>query len=89
MHREVTDSDNTTWTCVPAYAGLGTEGPAAALVERAVDAGKPIPVVCTPSGGAQSVRLSLPGDWHAAMSDDDLLAAIVAGRAERGEEAAA
>ncbi len=89
MQREVTDSDNTTWTCVQAYAGLGTQGPAAALAERAADEGKPLPVVCTPTGGAQSVRLSLPAGWHADMSDDDLRAAIAAGRAECGEENAA
>ena len=80
MQREVTDSDNTTWTCVQAYAGLGTQGPAAALAERAAEDGKPLPVVCTPTGGAQSVRLSLAADWHAGMSDDDLLEAIAAER---------
>ena len=80
MQREVTDADNTKWTCVQAYAGLGAEGPAAAIAERANGDGKPLPVVCTPSGGAQSVRLSLAAGWHEALSDEALLDAIATGR---------
>ena len=77
MQREVMDEENTTWTCVQAYAGLGTTGPAA---ERAEEAGKPVTVVCTPSGGAQTVRLALAPDWSTATSDDALLEAIAAER---------
>lgn len=79
MQREVTDEGNTKWTCVQAWAGLGEDGPAAALAERAAEDGKPLPVVCTPTGGAQSVRLSLAADWHT-MPDDALLDAIATGR---------
>ena len=62
--REVQDpADNTTWSCVPALA-TGDDGK--------------IPVVCTPSGGARSVRLELATDWREKLSDEDLLAAIVA-----------
>ncbi|WP_414476289.1 hypothetical protein [Microvirga sp. M2] len=35
-------------------------------------------VVCTPSGGAQSVRIEMPGDWEGQASDDQLLKAIEA-----------
>jgi hypothetical protein len=30
-------------------------------------------VVCTPSGGAQSVRIALPGDWEKKISDEQLV----------------
>jgi hypothetical protein len=30
-------------------------------------------VVCTPSGGAQSVRIELPGDWEQKISEEQLL----------------
>lgn len=33
-------------------------------------------VVCTPSGGAKSVRVELPGDWEKGLSDEALLRAI-------------
>jgi len=33
-------------------------------------------VVCTPSGGASSVRLELPDGWEAGMPDSDLLQKI-------------
>ena len=80
MQREVMDEEKTTWTCVQAYAGLGTPGPAAALAERSDAEGKPVAVVCTPSGGAQSVRLSLSPEWSTALSDEQLLEAIAAER---------
>ncbi len=73
--REITDSENTTWTCVQAYAGL--EGAAA---EKATDLTKTaagtVTVVCTPSGGAQTVRLELNPDWLEVLPDDDLKQAI-------------
>jgi hypothetical protein len=71
----VQDSENVRWVCVQALAGV--EGAAA---ERAAnqlesDAGT-VPVVCTPSGGAQTVRLELPRGWEDALSDEDLISAI-------------
>ena len=73
--REVTDENNTTWTCVQAYAGLDKEASekAAALSEN--DNGT-IPVVCTPGGGAKSVRLGLSKDWLENLSDEALLSEI-------------
>lgn len=78
--REVTDAEQTKWTCVQAYAGLGDGAAAEALAERLATDGRPVPVVCTPTGGAQSVRLELSHDWVDALSDDDLLSRIEAQR---------
>lgn len=63
--REVQDpgGEKLTWSCVPALA---------------TGQGGKVPVVCTPSGGARSVRLELPADWRQAQSDEELLAAIAA-----------
>ena len=73
MTREVTDAEGTAWTCIQAFAGLGNdpEKTEAARVEGA----DLVNVVCTPSGGAQSVRLELPLDWGD-LGDAELLGAI-------------
>lgn len=73
--REVQDEENTTWTCVQALSGLSGQAAEEAAARIESEAGT-VPVVCTPSGGAQSVRLELPKDWHEALSDEDLLKAI-------------
>ena len=72
MAREVTDTDNITWSCVQAYSGLndGEENNEAAKVSGEGDT---YWVVCTPSGGAKSVRLKLSGDWENSYSDEELL----------------
>ena len=82
MPREVTDSEGITWSCIQAFAGLGNapEKVDAARVDGVADH---VHVVCTPSGGAKSVRLELPGNWERAMSDDALLEAV---RAQLEEE---
>lgn len=72
--REVTDGEGTVWSCVQAYAGLAEqddnkEKSEAARVKGANDK---VYVVCTPTGGAQTVRLELPSDWETALSDEDL-----------------
>jgi hypothetical protein len=74
--REVTDTEQTTWSCVQAYAGVGDSDAAQALEEKRAAEGRGVPVVCTPSGGAQSVRLELTHDWATALSDDALLEKI-------------
>jgi hypothetical protein len=73
MPRDVLDADGITWTCIQAFAGLGNdpEKTAAARVE-----GGRVQVVCTPSGGARSVRLHLSPDWETDVSDDGLLGTI-------------
>jgi hypothetical protein len=73
--REVQDEENTTWTCVQALSGLSGEA-AEKAAERVESAEGTVPVVCTPSGGKQSVRLVFPKDWAERLSDADLLAAI-------------
>lgn len=73
--REVQDDENTIWTCVQALSGLSGEA-AEEAAERIESKEGTVPVVCTPSGGAQSVRLELPKDWAEKMSDEDLLKAI-------------
>ena len=84
MPREVTDADGIVWTCIQAFAGLGNdrEKTDAARVEGARDH---VHVVCTPSGGAKSVRLELPADWEKSASEENLVEAI---RARLGEEQA-
>ena len=75
MGREVTDADGITWTCIQAYAGLSeqTENQSAAQVKGLDDT---YWVVCTPSGGAKSVRLELPAQWETSYSDEALLGDI-------------
>jgi len=81
MPREVTDPDGITWTCIQAFSGLGKDPQKveAARVDGEIDAYE---VVCTPSGGAQSVRIELPGDWEQQTSDEELLGMIQASSAE-------
>ena len=78
MPREVTDGDGVRWSCVQAYAGLAQSAEEAGNQDAArVDgAQNRFRVVCTPSGGAQTAELELPGDWEEALSDDDLVEEI-------------
>jgi hypothetical protein len=73
--REVTDQDNLTWTCVQAYAGLSDQAAEKATELTDSDQGT-VTVVCTPSGGAQTVRLQLPKDWLDQVSDEELVQKI-------------
>lgn len=70
MEREVTDGEGLTWTCIQAYSGISED---AAQVKGDDDS---YWVVCTPSGGAKSVRLKLKGEWETAYSDEALLQEI-------------
>ena len=81
MQREVTDGEGTRWVCAQAYAGLAreVEGEAA---ERAEAEGVVVEVVCTPSGGAQTVRLQLSAGWEESYSDEDLLREIEARKSD-------
>ncbi len=77
MEREITDSDGITWKCIQAYSGLdnNAENRDAAQVKGQEDT---YWVVCTPSGGAKSVRLKLQGEWEKSYSDEMLLDEIQA-----------
>ncbi|GAB1541370.1 hypothetical protein NUACC21_40410 [Scytonema sp. NUACC21] len=55
----------------------GAENQAAARVNEGRDT---YWVHCTPSGGAKSVRIELPGEWETSYSDEDLLGKIEAKR---------
>jgi hypothetical protein len=80
--REVQDAEHVRWTCVQALGGL--EGSAAEQAADHLESDEgTVPVVCTPSGGAQSVRLELERGWEDTVSDEDLLEAI----ARTGERA--
>ena len=59
--REVRDEEGLTWSCLEALADPGDGN---------------VAVVCTPSGGAQSVRVELPPDWETGVDDAALLGAI-------------
>lgn len=75
--RTLKTADGIEWTCVEALQ----DAPEAAK-ERLAGEGRRA-VVCTPSGGAHSVRLTLDEGWQG-MPDADLAAAIEAGLA-RGD----
>ncbi|HEY9421503.1 MAG TPA: hypothetical protein VIW92_08820 [Thermoanaerobaculia bacterium] len=77
--REIQDDENIAWTCVQAFSGLSGQAAEEAAERIESEEGR-VPVVCTPSGGEQSVRLELPKDWLERMSDGELLEAIAAGR---------
>lgn len=72
MPREIQDSENTTWSCVEAYAGLKSDE----QTQEVKNPNETVEVICTPSGGAQTVRLKLNADWETALSDEDLLTEI-------------
>lgn len=76
MPREVTDGEGTVWNCVEAYAGLSEDGKSDAARVEGTDRFR---VVCTPSGGATSVTLELPGGWDETMSDEALVREIEGG----------
>ena len=79
MPREVTDGEGVKWACVQAYGGL-SEGEANEEAARVEGAGDLFQVVCTPSGGAQTVRLELEGGWEESLSDEELLQRIGSAR---------
>ena len=66
--RTVHADDGTEWTLAQALVGTDDE-------RDAHDADGTVPVVATPSGGAQSVRLALAPDWID-TDDDALLRAV-------------
>lgn len=75
MPREVTDSEGISWSCIQAFAGLGKDAEKTEAA-RVDGSGNRFHVVCTPSGGAKSVRVELPGNWEKGLSDEALLQAI-------------
>jgi hypothetical protein len=69
----VTGEDGTVWSCVQAYAGLAADGGGGGeAASRAEGEDGRVEVVCTPSGGAKTVRLELAADWEESLGDDAL-----------------
>ena len=72
--REVQDHDNTRWVCVEALSGLSDNS--AEVADKIKDGQGNVPVICTPSGGAQTVRMSVDPNWSEALSDEEILKKI-------------
>jgi hypothetical protein len=66
--REVRDKENVRWTCMEALGSIG-EG-------LTSDNNGNVTVVCTPSGGSQTVRIKLESDWFENTSDENPLEQI-------------
>ena len=77
--REVTDEEGTTWVCVQAYTATGGEK-AKKANELTETEKNNVPVVCTPNGGAQTVRLKLPTDWMNELTNEEVLSKIGAAK---------
>ena len=73
--REVKDQEGTTWTCVQAYAGLEDDAQEQAT-EITEGEDQEAEVICTPDGGAQTVRLRLPKYWMEGIPEEELLKEI-------------
>jgi hypothetical protein len=71
--RVVTDKEKTQWTCVQAFSA--GDNPELAQKAKQINGNGKIDVVCTPSGGAQSVRLQLEDNWE--KLDDDVLVRLI------------
>lgn len=86
MPREVSDGEGVRWSCAQAYAGLAQHADDAEKADAARVAGAPdrFRVVCTPSGGARTVELQLPGGWEEEMGDEELLEEIREGQERSG-----
>jgi hypothetical protein len=76
--REIQDSENVIWTCTQAFSG--TDGEAARQAAEKAKNGGQVTVICTPSGGEQTVRLELQERWIEEMSDHALMEALFAGK---------
>lgn len=72
--REVQDQNNTRWVCVEALSGLSDN--TSEVAEKIQDRNGKVPVVCTPSGGAQTVRIKVNPDWVQKLSDEELVKQI-------------
>jgi hypothetical protein len=85
--KEVTDADGITWTCVQAYDAI-TDKRVEEVAKRTEGNSKQVPIVCTPDGGAKSVRLQLPLNWMEQLPDEVLLKKIsIAAKEDKEKEA--
>ncbi|HYG01256.1 MAG TPA: hypothetical protein VD927_02370 [Chryseosolibacter sp.] len=72
--RQVQDENNLIWDCVEALSGLSPEMVDKTKRMESTDAS--VTVVCTPSGGAQTVRLAVSPDWLEKLPDEKFLEKI-------------
>jgi hypothetical protein len=72
--KEIQTGDGTKWQCVEALEGMN--GNLAQKAEQVNGESENVVVVCTPSGGAQTVRVQLPKSWKESMTDNELAEAI-------------
>lgn len=72
IQREVADKENVKWTCVQAYSGMQEKLSEKAAEIAGNEDGK-VTVVCTPTGGAQTVRLELNRNWPEQIKDEELV----------------
>lgn len=73
------DDENVRWVCVQAFGG-GSGETAEEAADKLEDHDGMVHVVCTPSGGEQTVRIELPRGWEEEETDEVLLARIAAAR---------
>ncbi len=71
IQREVQDKENITWVCVQSFS-MGSE----AIADKAEEVMEGVEIVCTPSGGAQTVRFNTSKGWSDNLKDEDLLKLI-------------
>jgi DNA-binding protein YbaB len=76
--RQVQDpQNNVAWKCVQALSAISEKE----LVEEKIkDENGNVPVVCTPSGKEQTVRIQVQPDWLENLSDQEILSKINEGR---------
>ncbi len=71
IQREIQDQQNTRWQCVQALSQND------ALAEKADEIqDDDVTIVCTPSGGEQTVRVRARKGWNETLSDEQLLELI-------------
>jgi hypothetical protein len=80
--RDVQDENNTRWQCMQAFAGTDSRA-AEEATQKIEQQSNTVPVICTPSGGGQTVRLNLEKNWNERLSDDALIIAITSSSKER------
>lgn len=76
QQREIKDQQGFNWVCVQSLASIDSLKDPETKNSTAGD----VIVVCTPSGGAQTVRLQLPANWFDQLDDNKLLDQIRQGQ---------
>ena len=80
--REVKDSEGITWKCIQAFSG-GSKALAEKATALAENAPGQVTVICTPSGGYQTVRVELSEDWIDHLPEEELITTIEGAKGEK------